>query len=172
MASLAYVMAEGRGAGDLLLADLADRLGAQGYRLAGVVQHNIENITAARCDMDLSVLGTSGCVRISQRLGALAQGCRLDPDGLERAVGQVEARLAEGVDLLILNKFGKTEAEGRGFRDTIGRALAAEVPVILAVKPDNLAAFEEFHGGFAERLQPRPEALDAWVQACLAPPRS
>ena len=50
-------------------------------------------------------------LRISQALGPSARGCRLDAAALEVAVGLVSTRLAEGADLLILNKFGKHEAK-------------------------------------------------------------
>jgi hypothetical protein len=51
--NIAYVMAEGRGDTDLLLADLADRLIAGGTRLCGTVQINTDRPDTHRCDMDV-----------------------------------------------------------------------------------------------------------------------
>ncbi len=160
---LGYVVAEGQGAADRLIRDVADRLRQEGVPLAGAVQVNIENDPALKCHMDLHILNGHQVVRISQNLGALSQGCRLDPDGLERAVGLSEAGLASGAKLMIVNKFGKQEADGRGFRPVIGQALSSDIPVLTAVGPGNLPAFLDYADGLAEQL---PNNTDEVVQWC------
>jgi hypothetical protein len=80
-------------------------------------------------------------------------------------VGLVSASLAGGADLLIVNKFGKHEADGRGFREVIAEALARGIPVLVGLNGLNLPAFEGFAGGLAVPLPPEEEALSAWVLA-------
>ena len=160
---LGYVVAEGRGAADALLRDLAADLRRAGVSLAGAVQVNEDNGPDRKCHMDLHILSGADVVRISQDLGALSQGCRLDPAGLERAVGLVGTALAGGAQVLVVNKFGKQELDGRGFCPLIGEALAAEVPVLVAVNGGNLAGFERWSGGYGERIAPTPEALRNWA---------
>ncbi|WP_370208864.1 DUF2478 domain-containing protein [Pararhodobacter marinus] len=165
MSSLAYVSGTARGQTDRLLAEIAATLGAEGWALAGVVQLNTDRPGRRDCDMDLRVLGRPEVIRISQNLGAESSGCRLDPDGLETAVALVEQELAGTPRLLILNKFGKAEIEGRGFRALIGEALARGIPVLLGVKPLNMPGFEDFAQGMAEALPPEPGALLDWARA-------
>ncbi|MBY6092239.1 DUF2478 domain-containing protein [Maritimibacter alkaliphilus] len=160
---LGYVSAAGQGEADELIRAVAARLRGQGLRLAGAVQVNLETDPAHKCMMDLHILSGTEVVRISQDLGTLAQGCRLDPEGLERAVGLVQAALAEGADLVIVNKYGKQEIGGRGFRPVINEALGAGVPVLTAVNPDNIAAFEEYAEGMGEALPPEEDAVLDWV---------
>ena len=167
MTALGYVTGDGRGETDRLLAEVARGLQAEGWPLAGVVQHNTERAGQTRCDMDLQVLGRAERVRISQSLGGAAQGCRLDANGLETAVGLVEASLPEA-RLLIVNKFGKAEIEGRGFRLLIGEALGRGLPVLVGVKRDNLTGFAAFAEGMAEALPADAEALTAWCVARMA----
>lgn len=162
---LGYVIGAQRGAVDALMAEVAARLGAEGWPLAGVVQVNSETGPATRCDMDLQVIALDARVRISQRLGPLARGCRLDPQGLEEAVGLVERALDNAPRLLIINKFGKAELEGRGFRPVIGRALAEGVPVLTAVNAANLEGFEAFSAGMGTALPPDPQAVIDWCRA-------
>jgi len=162
---LGYVIGAQRGAVDVLLAEVAARLSAQGWPLAGVVQLNSETGAQARCDMDLQVLTMATRVRISQSLGPLSRGCRLDPQGLEEAVGLVERALDQGPRLLIINKFGKAELDGRGFRPVIGRALAEGVPVLTAVNQANLAGFETFSEGMGSPLPPDAQAVIDWCRA-------
>ena len=162
---MAYTMTDGRGELDPLLHDVAGRARAAGLRLAGIVQVNSDRPDCARCDMDAIVLPDGPTIRISQSLGRAARGCRLDAAGLEAAVAAAEARLPGGVDLLIVNKFGKQEASGRGFRPVIAAALDAGADVLVGVNPLNLPALEAFTGGAAEALAPDAEALMAWIAA-------
>lgn len=160
---IAYVMAEGRGDTDLLLNGLAMRAQARALRLCGTVQIN-SNCDADRpCDMDVQVLPDGPVIRISQTLGSGARGCRLDPAALEQAVAESEARLHAGCDLVIVNKFGKHETEGRGFRGLIAEALSLDVPVLVGVNSLNAARFQTFCDGMAEPVVPDVAALDAWV---------
>ena len=161
---LGYTMTEGRGALDPLLHDLAQAAMGAGLRLAGVVQVNSDRPDCARCDMDAVVLPDGPVIRISQSLGAASRGCRLDPEGLEAAVGTAQARLEAGaVDLLIVNKFGKQEAAGRGFRPVIAAALEAGADVLVGVNPLNLDALRDFAGELAEPVPPEAAALARWA---------
>ena len=168
---LAYLQAEG-GATNRLLADFAETARARGLRVIGTVQVNTDRPGdgpekgpgEGRCDMDVTVLPLGPVLRISQDLGPGSRGCRLDPAALEEAVARTEAALAAGADLMIVNKFGKHEAEGRGFRALIGEALALGVPVVVGLNGLNAAAFAAFGAGLVQRLPPSPEALLSWLE--------
>lgn len=160
---LGYVVSEGRGEGDRLIHAVAMQLRAAGLPLAGAVQTNVERDPAHKCDMDLHILSGHDVVRISQDLGRLSRGCRLDPAGLERAVGLVGAALADRPALLIVNKYGKQEIDGRGFRPLIGEALAEGIPVLTAVNRGNVDAFLAFA---ADRAAPLPADADAILAWC------
>lgn len=161
---IAYVMAEGRGDTDLLLHGVAMRAQARGLRLCGTVQIN-SNCDADRpCDMDVQVLPDGPVIRISQTLGPGARGCRLDPAALEQAVAESERRLDAGCDLVIVNKFGKHEAEGRGFRGLIAEALSLDVPVLVGVNSLNVPQLEAFCAGVAVPIAAEAEALDTWLE--------
>lgn len=167
---LAYVMTEERGATDRLLSELAERLQAKGLRLAGIVQTNVECYDKELCDMDVRVLPAGETIRISQSLGAGARGCRLNPEALEQAVGQVSASLQSGEapQLMIVNKFGKHEADGRGMRPIIGEALALGIPVISGVNKMNVEPFQAFAGGMAVEAGPDLDALVEWAEQAVA----
>ncbi|NMM43089.1 DUF2478 domain-containing protein [Rhodospirillaceae bacterium KN72] len=161
---IAYTMTEKRGDTDLLLAGLAAQLESRGAVVCGTVQINTETGEDNPCDMDVKVLPSGQVLRISQALGAASRGCRLDPQALETAVGYVQAELAKGADVLIVNKFGKHEAEGRGFREIIADALSMDIPVLVGLNALNKDAFEEFSSGEAVRLPPVESSLLAWIE--------
>ncbi|WP_127113372.1 DUF2478 domain-containing protein [Shimia sediminis] len=166
--NVAYTLAPGRGETNLVLGALSQTLAAQGLRLCGTVQIDTEIDAAHKCDMDVKVLPDGPMIRISQSLGKDSRGCRLNPDALEQAVALTNDALDDGADLLIVNKFGKHEADGRGFRDTIGRALELGVPVLVGANKLNVDALVEFCGGLAEPISADHDALMAWVNDCLA----
>lgn len=159
---LAYVMTETRGTTDRLLTLFAHQLIERGSRLAGIVQTNTECADSDLCDMDVQVLPNGATIRISQSLGRESKGCRLDPAALEQAVAMVSASLATKPQLMVVNKFGKHEADGRGFRPVIGEGLMQGVPILAGVNTLNHAAFLEFSQGMAQRLPATPDALDQW----------
>ncbi|GGE98379.1 DUF2478 domain-containing protein [Stappia taiwanensis] len=162
--TIAYIMAPGRGDTDQVLARFAAALVARGLNCHGVVQINTDRGEEHPCDMDVQVLPDGAVFRISQSLGPEARGCRLDPDALECAVAEVASGFDTSADILVLNKFGKHEADGRGFRDLIGEAVSHDIPVAVAVNSMNEAAFLEFASGLAVKVAPTVEALAAWFQ--------
>lgn len=142
------------GEADRLLADLARDMAATGHRVAGAIQINRDLGADCACDMDLIVLGDeTNPIRISQSLGGGSSGCRLDTGALELAAARLQARM-DGAALMILPKFGRQEAVGRGFRDVIGQAMLQGIPVLLHVPRQQRQAFQDFAQGMATRLQP------------------
>lgn len=161
--NIAYVMAEQAGAVDEALAAFAGRLASLGVRTCGAVQINSDAANGGRCDMDVKILPDGPTVRISQSLGRHSRGCRLDPAALEEAVALTTARLERGADVLIVNKFGKHEADGRGFRDLIAEALSRGIPVVVGLNALNKEAFVEFAGDMAKPVPTDCEALLGWL---------
>ena len=165
---IAYTMANRRGGTDLLLRDVAEAAEARGLRLAGLVQINSECAPDGPCDMDVRVMPAGRVIRISQTLGPGARGCRLDSQALEEAAGLVAAGLDGGADLLLINKFGKSEAEGRGLRGVIAEAIGRGVPVLVGLNAANEEAFAAFAEGLAEKLPPDAAGIAAWIGRAVA----
>ncbi|WP_136441884.1 DUF2478 domain-containing protein [Pacificoceanicola onchidii] len=164
---IAYTVASGKGDTDMMLLGLSQALAKHGFRLAGTVQINTDRECEGPCDMEVKVLPDGPIVRISQSLGKHAKGCRLDPEALETAVGHVSQSMASQPDLLVVNKFGKHEALGRGFRDVIAEALSQDIPVIVGLNRLNQDDFMTFVGGEATRVEPTLAALQDWAEgAC------
>ncbi len=152
---------------DELMLAIARALQAEGIRLRGVVQENASNLPCTV--MSLVDLATGERFAISQDLGALARGCRLDPRGLADVTARIDATINVDFDLLILNKFGKAEAEGNGLRNVLAGAISVEKPALTAVRTPYLEAWSEFHGGLAADLAPCFETALTWCRDVVAP---
>ena len=159
------VASTGNGPTGLILTGVAHDLQAAGHRLAGVVQVESDRIPDGPCDMVLTVLPDGPRIDITQNLGRHAKGCRLDQQALEDAVGLVDRSLDERTELLVINKFGKRESDGAGFRQTIARAVELGVPVLLAVGAIEREALQDYIG---EDLITLPEDHDSILAWCLS----
>ncbi len=148
----ALIYDEGFKVGEIFQA-LAMNATKAGLRLGGVIEKPVAPAAPGRrCDMVLQDLASGQTVKISEERGAFARGCRLDLDGLARTCALVLSNL-QHCDLVLLNKFGKTEAEGGGFRCIISDALGLETPVIIGVPRRNLEAWRDFAGDFAVEVE-------------------
>jgi len=163
---LAYVTLQGRGRTDALIAAVARQLAAEGVRLAGTVQSNHERPDRRKCDMDLMMLPDGPTVRISEDRGDLARGCMLDSGALEQTVVTVQQRL-ETAEVLIVNKFGKRESEGKGLVPVVAEALELGLPVLIGVNGLNLAAFLSFAGEAAHALPADVAIVADWCKAAV-----
>ncbi len=128
---------------------IARHLADKDYRLAGLLQRDAERAGRSRCDMLMENLTSGEIITISQDRGEGARGCRLDVEALLMAVARVRATLMTAPDLLIVNKFGKTECEGGGCRSLLVEAIDLNVPVLVAVPVGNLDGWRRFAGEYA-----------------------
>lgn len=147
---------------DEILKRVVDRCRLQGTRLAGVIQHRLRH-PAHRCDMLLEDLVTGRQTSIFAGRGRHAKGCQLDEYAMLQMVSEIELALENGPELVVLNKFGKVEAEGMGMRDLIVQAVCLDIPLIVGVPARNLQAWREFAGEFSVELNSSGD-VDEWVK--------
>ena len=167
LSQIGVVVYDGGLVRDALIAQCAAALVASGCRLGGVVQSNPHPHGRRRCDMYVKDLLGGDEIKISLDRGNEARGCRLDPDAFARIDAWVERAVLERVDLLIINKFGKEEAHGRGLRPAIAEALIAEIPLLIGVSTQNLCDFLTFVGDSTTRLRPDMKATTAWCRNAI-----
>lgn len=154
---LAFIHAKTPGSVDSSLNSLVGRLAGEGRQIVGVIQDPSGDGNGHRCEMDLIEIATGKRHSISQNLGAGSKGCRLDPNSIESVAERLAVAIEHGgADILVINRFGKLEAVGRGFCSLISDALSRDIPVLVGVNDLNRCAFEAFADGFATEL---PDAL-------------
>ncbi len=173
LAGILYGTGQGPQIDDMLVW-LVAQLRGRDVRLAGAIQHNTDNGDRCRCDMTLEDLASGQRIDISEKRGPESRGCRLDSFALEASVGLVTQSLLEQRDLVIINRFGKREAEGHGFRQIVEQAMEAGVPVLVAVAEGQQEPWENFTGCYAERLPVDAGRILSWCESviCAEPERA
>lgn len=152
---------------DALLADVAYRLRAGGWKLAGVVQAPGAPRNS-RCEMTLEDLATGACIETADGLGPTVPGCRLDTEALEDSVGLAVASLDPETRFVVINRFGKRETEGHGFRSMIESAVALDVPVLVGLKRMHLEAWTSFVGDDPLVLPQSRDDILRWCEAAVS----
>lgn len=167
-AAVCAVLRDKSRAADDFFVRVAERARSAGLSLAGALQKDEPRPGRRRCDMILSDLASGRRTRISWDGGDLAQGCRLDPGALTEAAELIERAIRRAApDLVILNKFGKAEAEeGGGLRDAIAAALEADIPVLIGVAAAYAPALRDFAGDLCA-IAADEAAVWRWLQARL-----
>ena len=144
---------------DQILRDFSLDLNGYGYRAVGLVQ------TSHRCvdapTLSAMLLHTGEELQLFQDLGTCAAGCRLDVGQLLDAGSRVASAIDEGADLVIINRFGRQEREGKGLCYLIERALSADIPVVIAVPSHRFADWIKFADGMSVMLRCNSPALEA-----------
>jgi hypothetical protein len=81
-------------------------------------------------------------------------------------MAEVSARamraLESNPEILILNRFGKGEADGAGLRAVFEAAAVSGIPLLTSVKELYLPAWNDFAGGLSVRLHADAGQVLAW----------
>lgn len=150
---------------DDLLRTVARRLAASGWRIGGVIQSRQTDDGCAGMLLEDIQSGTRRS--IAQNLGTLSTSCKLDSAAMADIAAELERQIDAGLDLLIINRFGKLEFDGGGLRSAIERAIIADTPVLTGVRDINSEAWAGFHGGLGASLPPDAAAAIAWAEGVL-----
>ncbi|MBY0323412.1 MAG: DUF2478 domain-containing protein [Reyranella sp.] len=149
---------------DRIIARAIEPLRAAGVPLAGALQ--VEPVAAGRdpCDMLLEELASGDVHAIAEHRGSEARGCRLDV-GLLTEIGEavLHSLNDEQPRLLVVNKFGKIEADGGGLRQAVAEAVDLGIPVLVGVPARNLDRWRAFAGSLAIELPATVGAIADWL---------
>lgn len=153
---------------DALVAAFADKLKQHGFRVDGVTQANPPERDCANRAIEAVNLSSGKRLAILQDLGRQTKSCRVDPAAIADIAQMLTQALARKPDLLLINRFGRLEAENAGIINEIGAAFEANVPSLICVSTRYLDAWNNFAHGMDAQLPCAEEALDAWWQQVLA----
>ncbi len=148
---------------DRILRDFASDLNRRGYRAVGLVQLGHDRPETQQ--LSALLVHTGEKLSLFQDLRSWAKGCRMDVGQLLQAAGQIADAIDQGADIVIVNRFGQQEREGKGLSYLIERALDVDIPVVIAVPSHRFAEWIKFVNGMSVKLHCNRNSLDAWWNA-------
>jgi hypothetical protein len=155
---------------DAAITDAVARLQRDGFDVRGLLQEGTEGSTSGCATLFLEDIGSGRRVEIFQNRGRETRGCRLDASGLAEAAAWLREAIESRPEVLVLNRFGRQEAEGGGLGDEIAAAVVAGIPVIVPVNEMLLPEWDAFSGGTHERMPADPDKVVQWCRTIVAAP--
>ena len=148
---------------DELLSRLVTHLQTSNLMVAGFVQRS-EPVREDGCCGAIFIddILSGDSLEISQALGKGARGCRLNPIALADATSRLLTQLELSPDIVVLNRFGKGESEGQGFRAVVERTIDLNIKVLTAVRQPYTYNCLQFAGEFCQFLPPEFDAVVNW----------
>jgi hypothetical protein len=174
MDSLEQSIAVVRGASGAQVQDVFRAVAARwrhSVRLAGLVAED-HGLADRACSAGfLRNVASEERFSIFQDLGPGSTTCHLDGAGALTAADAVRRDIDAGCDLVLLSKFGKLEAAGRGLFAAFQAALDAHVPLLTTVSAACDEPWKRLVGQSYAILPADPDQIDAWRRGSSQPPQ-
>jgi nucleoside-triphosphatase THEP1 len=88
--------------------------------------------------------------------------CSLNTSALMESTEALRRALREGVDVIVLQKFGEQEQKGQGLNDEIFAAIVEEIPLLIAVPTFAPELWQERSGALGDTLPYNLDAFHHW----------
>lgn len=160
----ALVYADDQHGLDGLLVCAARRLQHAGWQVGGLACERSRYANGNR-RMDLVDLRSGERFELSQDLGRASAACSMNVQALVRAGGALRRAVEDGVDLVLVNRFGRAEAGGRGLVPEFAACAQAAIPLVTTVAARRHAGWCRFTGGGHVELPADEQAILRWCRA-------
>jgi nucleoside-triphosphatase THEP1 len=146
------------------LARFAAELGQQGVRVGGLVQDVSRGENGRMTRIDMVELDTGRRIAINRptRENIENKTCSLNTNALAESTEALRRAVRDGVDVIVLEKFGEQEQKGQGLSDEIFAAIAEDIPLLIAVPEFALDLWRERTGEMGETLAYDLDAFRQW----------
>lgn len=142
------------------------RLQKDGWQIAGLL--NPIDGEGKHCNAELVSVTDGRRFSIFQNLGSGAAGCKLDAGALTAAGSVIREAVADGADLVAINKFGHAEIENRGLLSEYLAAVSLGLPVLTTVHSKYLPDWRHFSGSLGGELPADADAVVTWARQALS----
>jgi len=145
---------------DSLIDEFASDVERSGGRPVGVIQRG-RNCHSEDPKLGVVVLPRHNIVGLTLDTSP-DDGCSLDPTRLSDLAQHLAQSLRNGADLLIINRYGRSEAAGGGLVNLIEQAFEANIPVLIAVSKRRFPDWIRFCKGMNVCLGCSRDEVDRW----------
>lgn len=152
---LAAIVFEEGASVDHLIAFFADELQTAGRRVGGVVHLPDDEESPSR---EVTMVDLASGDRLQHARAAI------DPIALAMATRRILSAIEARADLAVIPRFGAHEIVGGGHADAFGTLAAFGLPVLTAVRREDVEAWLRFTGGIGTLLACRLRVVRAWWQ--------
>ena len=148
----------------MALLKFVDKQKALNTRVGGVLQEALFNSEGEIVGLDAVDVSTNRRIPIS-RPAKNDEECGLDVSALAGTTGIIRNAIDERFDLVVVEKFGELEQNGKGLIDEILQTIAEGIPLLIAVPEAALPLWQERSGELGSVIAFSESAFQQWWQS-------
>ena len=147
----------------MALLKFVGKLKSLNIRVGGVLQEALFDSAGAIVGLDAVDVATNQRIPIS-RPSKNDDECGLDVSALAETTRIIRDAIDERLDLVVVEKFGELEQDGRGLIDEIFQTIAEGIPLLISVPEAALPVWRQRSGELGSVLDFSEQAFQQWWQ--------
>jgi nucleoside-triphosphatase THEP1 len=153
----------------MALLKFVEKLKSSNIRVGGVLQEAIFDSAGAITGLDAIDVATNERIPIS-RPPKGDDECGLDVSALAETTRIIRHAISERFDLVVVEKFGELEQDGKGLIDEIFQTIAEGIPLLISVPEAALPVWQQRSGELGSVLEFSEQAFEQWWQSLQQAP--
>jgi len=147
----------------MALLKFVDTLKQSGAHVGGVLQEAVYGAEGEITGLNAIDVSSNRRIPISRPVKNDDE-CGLDVSALVETTGIIRQAVSDGVELVVVEKFGEQEQSGKGLFDEIFQTIAEGIPLLIAVPSAALPIWQERSGELGVVLPFSQTAFEDWWQ--------
>jgi len=132
-------------------------------RVGGILQEALFNSEHRLMELNAVDVLTNRRIPISHPVKG-ADECRLDVSALTETTNIIRNAIDERLDLIVVEKFGELEQDGKGLIDEVLQAITEGIPLLICVPEAALPIWQDRTGELGSVLPFTEEGFQQWWQ--------
>jgi len=132
-------------------------------RVGGILQEALFNVENRLVELNAVDVLTNRRIPISHPVKGTDE-CRLDVSALTETTNIIRNAIDDSVDLIVVEKFGELEQDGKGLIDEVFQAITEGIPLLICVPEVALPIWQERTGELGSVLPFTEEGFQQWWQ--------
>ena len=134
---------------------------SQNTRIGGILQEALFNSAGEIAGLNAIDISTKCHIPITRPVKNDDE-CGLDVSALAETTGIISKAISDGVDLMVVEKFGEQEQNGKGLIDEILQTIVEGILLLISVPEAALSLWQERSGELGSVLPYSEEAFQKW----------
>lgn len=147
----------------MALLKFVEKLKALNTRVGGVLQEALFNSEGEIVGLNAVDVATGRRIPIT-RVAKNDDECGLDVSALAETASIIDSAISDRLDLVVVEKFGELEQNGKGLIDQILQTIGEGIPLLISVPEAALPVWQERSGELGGVLPFSEEAFQQWWQ--------
>jgi nucleoside-triphosphatase THEP1 len=148
----------------MALLKFVEKLKSSNIRVGGVLQEALFNSAGEIVGLDAVDVATNQRIPIS-RPSKNDDECGLDVSALAETTRIIRDAINERLNLVVVEKFGELEQDGKGLIDEIFQTIAEGIPLLISVPEAALPVWQQRSGDLGSVLDFSEQDFQQWWQS-------